>query len=121
MEGLKQLLWFSQPVSLKRRFFQNIRTESGAVGGSNLTVCLPFMHAVDSECVFSGTDQHDHTPVEDSSVVAVAAGRAQQRLLQDVAAAGKTARSVRTRTRQQQQQQRLKRVHPYPNVVFLQK
>ncbi len=35
------------------------------------------------------THQHDNTPVEDSSVVAVAAGRAQERLLEDVTAAGK--------------------------------
>lgn len=37
----------------------------------------------------SFTHQHDNTPVEDSSVVAVAAGRAQERLLEDVTAAGK--------------------------------
>lgn len=35
------------------------------------------------------THQHDNTPVEDSSVVAVATGWAQERLLEDVTAAGK--------------------------------
>lgn len=37
----------------------------------------------------SFTHQHDNTPVEDSSVVTVATGWAQERLLQDVTAAGK--------------------------------
>lgn len=40
-----------------------------------------------SACSF--THQHDNTPVEDSSVVTVATGWAQERLLQDVTAARK--------------------------------
>ena len=43
------------------------------------------VRAVCSRCV---THQHDHTPVEDASVVAVATGRAQERLLGDMATGG---------------------------------
>lgn len=50
---------------------------------------VTMQHIFTSERTRSLTHQHDNTPVEDSSVVAVATGRTQERLLEDVATAWK--------------------------------
>lgn len=44
---------------------------------------------VECHSVRNFTHQHDNTPIEDSSVVAVATGWAQERFLEDVTAVGK--------------------------------
>ena len=69
---------------------QMFNTECSAVSGFALMmVCCFGSHRPCSGLNAHFTHQHDNTPVEDSPVVAVATGRAQERLLQDVTAAGK--------------------------------